>query len=126
MKNDTIKKLKDRIIEEIRKCYFDNIEVELDDVEGRREKAWRQGYNKALKDVEDIITEAMPEIKKDVIRDIRKWTKGRNVTKESLRSYLNKINPDNCDHEPQIVEVTEDGHTFHVNGDVCVKCQQLL
>lgn len=31
-----------------------------------------------------------------------------------------------CKHEPEIKEVTDEGFTYHVNGDVCVKCQQLL
>ena len=31
-----------------------------------------------------------------------------------------------CEHEPQLKTVEEEGHRFQVNGDVCIKCQQLL
>ena len=43
------------------------------------------------------------------------------------RDEVNPAGGGKCkEHEPQILEVTEGGHTYHVNGDVCSKCGELL
>ena len=31
-----------------------------------------------------------------------------------------------CEHEPQLKTVEEEGHRYQVAGDICIKCQQLL
>jgi len=35
--------------------------------------------------------ESLKAQREETIRDIRKWSKGRNVTKDALRNYLNSL-----------------------------------
>jgi len=53
-----------------------------------KEKEWKKDFYYW----HDRIVKAQRE---ETIRDIRKWTKGRNVTKDALRNYLNSLDKPN-------------------------------
>jgi len=45
------------------------------------------GYEKYIKKIENLLKQQ----RKEIIRDMKNWTKGRKITKDRVREYLNKI-----------------------------------
>jgi len=45
------------------------------------------GADKLIK----LFETALDEQRKEIIKEIKDWTKGRNVTKDRLREFLNKL-----------------------------------
>jgi SpoVK/Ycf46/Vps4 family AAA+-type ATPase len=45
-------------------------------------------------DIEQFLIEAMTESKKEVIRDLRRWMKGKEVTKDKVRQWCNGLMED--------------------------------
>jgi len=49
---------------------------------------------KAQNKIEQFLIEAMQESKKEVIRDLRRWMKGKEVTKDKVRQWCNGVMED--------------------------------
>ena len=47
------------------------------------------GYS--FEDVLEFIDKALSQHTEDIVRKIKNWTKGKTVTKDKLRNYLNQI-----------------------------------
>ena len=54
-----------------------------------------EARQQAIEDNEIDFTKRMEQVARDVrqelVEEIRKWTKGKNVTKDSLRAFLNSL-----------------------------------
>ena len=83
-------------------------------------------------------TQLLARVREEVVGEFREETDGyinrdylitettieNNLIKEQLKKL--EIISNECEHEPQLKTVEEEGHRYQVAGDICIKCQQLL
>lgn len=58
--------------------------------EGKTIENPKEHRDAIFRDMSDFVTQSLLTQREEIIRSIKKWTKGRTVTKDSLRNYLNE------------------------------------
>lgn len=51
----------------------------------------QQNLRNVMEDINKEIAKAKADTRREIIREIKQWTKGRNVEKDKLRNYLNSL-----------------------------------
>lgn len=65
--------------------------LNIDKYEEHIKKVEQEAYDRGAKNQAVLDVSAIEEARKEVITKIRKWTKGRVLTKDKLRAFLNTL-----------------------------------